>query len=134
MKKLSLSCIAIILYSLSYCQVSYEGHPYQPNEYVQPFDLKLLKEVNTQKQNEYNKNLAVMQERFKSSAKLLNYTSELNKQLIIDEYNKIVQVANQYDLSDQRVINYLNQKLDRLDYILDFVMKYPNNKVSPNVF
>jgi len=135
MKKALLFCMAFSLCCLTYSQVSYKSQPYRSNSYVPPVDLNRLRDVNTQKQNEYDHNSELILQRCNSSYKLItNYVSQLNFKIIADQYNAILALTDQYDLSDQGVVNYIDRKLDRLEYIIDFAMKNPNTKLTPDVF
>jgi len=135
MKKVFLLIVAVIFYTGTECQVSYQSQPYHSNPYVQPLDLNLLRDVNTQKQNDYDHNSELILQRCNSSYKLItNYVSKLNFKLIADQYNYILGLTDKYDLSDRDVVTYINDKLNRLEYIIDFAMKNPTVELRPNVF
>lgn len=134
MKKLLLIAGCIGLSAPCYSQVSYRSTVYKANSYVAPVDLNLLREVNQQKQNTYDNNAAIINERFNSTRKQLQYVPDLNKAQLVIEYNRIAKVAGQYDISDRRVVQYITNALENLDFIIGYVIQNPKDQLADNYF
>lgn len=123
MKKNLFTLILLACSYGSFSQVSYKSEIYKSNAYVPPLDLNLLREVNKERQSNYYQSFKIYQAKFKTTLKLIKTLSHSNKNIVIKEYNRLVDILNTYDVSDHRVKTYLDNHLQYLEVIIDVAME-----------
>lgn len=134
MKKLTLMLILIATSCFGYAQVSYRSKPTQSSNYIPPVDLNLMREVNTYKHNSYQQNSNDINNKLLYLYKLFQYLPKTNWDVIVNEYNTIVKLKNNYDLSNYSYYNYFVERIDILEQVMDWAIKNPNTKLPYDFF